>query len=368
MSPGDSRKRKVEIVSKEILISRADLGVTRISPGSKSPSPGEGQALVEVERFGLTANNVSYAATGDALGYWGYFPAEEGWGRLPVWGFGRVIESNAQDVAVGEQIFGYLPLSSHLVIRPDGVGPLCFSDATPHRAALHPWYNRYYRCSADPVYSEQDAPVQPVLWALFMTGWMLGHELSGAVERVYVSSASSKTALALAWAMAQLNSGTRCVGITSSANRDFVRALGIYADVLTYDSLGALEETKRAAYVDIAGNAAATSAAHVALGDHLVDSVLLGATHRAPAPTPLPMPGPAPRFFFIPSVAEERAADEGLAAYHQRFADAWHSFATWAQGWLEIETGRGAGAIEAAYQRIVAGDVPPQRASVFSWV
>ena len=79
------------------------------------------------------------------------------------------------------------------------------------------------------------------------------------------------------------------------------------------------------------------------------------------------MPGPAPRFFFIPAVAEERAAEEGLAAYHQRFAEAWQPFAAWAGSWLEIETGTGAEAIEQAYQQIVAGRVPAQRAGVFSW-
>ena len=351
----------------EILINKTDLGITRIESGNGPAQPEEGQALLEVESFGLTANNISYAATGDALGYWAYFPAEEGWGQLPVWGFARVVESRCEHVAAGERLFGYLPLASHLLVTPAQADSLCLADATPHRAPLHPWYNRYYRCAADPVRSESAEPLQPVLWALFMTGWMLAHELSGAVERVYVSSASSKTALALAWAMAQQRSGTRCVGITSAAHADFVRELGIYEDVLTYDSLDSLEETHRSAYVDIAGNAAATSAAHVALGDHLADSVLLGATHRAPSATPLPMPGPAPRFFFIPAVAEERAAEEGLAAYHQRFAEAWQPFAAWAGSWLEIETGTGAEAIEQAYQQIVAGRVPAQRAGVFSW-
>ncbi len=350
----------------EIWVSKSELGKTQRRSRNAPPPIGEGQALIEVERFGLTANNVSYAAMGDALGYWAYFPAEDGWGCVPVWGFGRVAAS-ATELEVGERVFGFLPLASHLVVTPSSLTPLCFSDASPHREALHPWYNRYYRCAGDPVSTAEGSEVQPVLWALFMTGWMLAQELAGAVDAVYVSSASSKTALSLAGSISRLGSPTRCIGITSETHRGFVEGLATYSEVLTYDSLGSIDAPSRTAYVDIAGNAAATSAAHVALGDRLVDSVLLGATHRAPSAEPLPMPGPSPRFFFIPNLAEERAAEEGLEAYHRRFADAWHPFAAWAAGWLEIEPGAGPEAIEAAYGRVVAGGVPPQRAAVLSW-
>ena len=47
-----------------------------------------------IEKFGLTANNVSYAITGDSIGYWGYFPADDNWGKVPTWGFAHVIDSN----------------------------------------------------------------------------------------------------------------------------------------------------------------------------------------------------------------------------------------------------------------------------------
>ena len=45
------------------------------------PPPGE--VLFEVERFGFSANNVTYALLGDALRYWDLFPAEPGWGQIP---------------------------------------------------------------------------------------------------------------------------------------------------------------------------------------------------------------------------------------------------------------------------------------------
>ncbi|MEM9173956.1 MAG: DUF2855 family protein [Myxococcota bacterium] len=352
---------------------RTDILTARTDPGeirrTTTPPPAleAGAIRVAVETFGLTANNISYAATGDALGYYAYFPAEEGWGRVPVWGFARVTETRCDGIPEGERIFGYLPLASEWVLRPVDAGPLCFSDATAHRTALHPWYNRYYRCAGDPLFSEDTAEVQPVLWALLMTGWRLAEELAPLVDEVFVSSASSKTALSLAWSLAHRDGPARCVGITSEANRAFVESLGVYARVLTYDALASVEAADRVAYVDLAGNAAATSAAHVALGERLVDSVLVGATHRAPSAEPLPMPGPAPRFFFVPNVAEACAAEATLADYHAQFAGVWKPFAGWASGWLSLERGAGADAVEAAYRRVAAGDVPPQNAEVLSW-
>ena len=46
----------------------------------------DGQARLSVERFGLTANNITYAKFGEAMSYWNFFPAEEGWGQ----GYGTI--------------------------------------------------------------------------------------------------------------------------------------------------------------------------------------------------------------------------------------------------------------------------------------
>ena len=48
--------------------------------------------LIKVDRFALTANNITYAVLGDQLKYWQLFPAPENFGNIPVWGFGEVIE------------------------------------------------------------------------------------------------------------------------------------------------------------------------------------------------------------------------------------------------------------------------------------
>ena len=57
--------------------SKADLGETRLEP-RPAPAPlAEGEVLLGLDRFSLTTNNVTYAAYGDAIGYWKVFPTGE---------------------------------------------------------------------------------------------------------------------------------------------------------------------------------------------------------------------------------------------------------------------------------------------------
>lgn len=350
----------------ELQVNRGDLSSTR-RVEAEPPELSEGEVLLEVERFGLTTNNITYAAFGDGLGYWNYFPAAAGWGCVPVWGFATITRSLHAELETGERVFGYLPMATSLVLRPDAVSELCFSDASEHRQPLHPWYNRYYRCGADPLFRPENMDTQPVLWALFMTGWMLARELVGAVDGVVISSASSKTALSLAWSLRHLDEDIRVIGLTSEANRAFVEGSGGYAEVACYGEPLDGDGAAQLAFVDIAGNAAVASAVHVALGDRLKDSVTLGATHRAPVGEALPMPGPTPRFFFIPDVAEARAGETDQATYHGEFAAAWAAFLPWANGWLAVESGQGPDAIEAGYQAVLAGGMPARSALIFSW-
>ena len=71
----------------DVLVKRGALAQTKLIPASR-PSLEDGEALLRVDKFSLTANNVTYGAFGDFLKYWSFYPtSEEGWGRVPVWGF-----------------------------------------------------------------------------------------------------------------------------------------------------------------------------------------------------------------------------------------------------------------------------------------
>ena len=102
----------------DFLVNRANLADCRFVPASATADVelAAGEVLLAVDRFALTANNVTYAVAGDMLNYWSFFPAEAGWGRIPVWGFGNVVKSRHDAVSTGERLYGYYPMSSWLRI------------------------------------------------------------------------------------------------------------------------------------------------------------------------------------------------------------------------------------------------------------
>ena len=78
---------------------------TRVVEATSAAKLAENEVLFKVDRLALTANNISYAGTGDSLGYWGFFPAEEGWGRIPAMGWGEVVASAHPEVPLGERVW-----------------------------------------------------------------------------------------------------------------------------------------------------------------------------------------------------------------------------------------------------------------------
>ena len=79
----------------DFVVSRSDLRRTAFVPAAQTPDTAldTGEILVRITRFALTANNITYGAVGEMIGYWTFFPAPEGWGRIPVWGFADVVRS-----------------------------------------------------------------------------------------------------------------------------------------------------------------------------------------------------------------------------------------------------------------------------------
>ncbi|MEI6629696.1 MAG: DUF2855 family protein, partial [Actinomycetota bacterium] len=65
-------------------IDRSNLRNHRIVESAMPITAPTGCVVLALERFALTSNNISYAMSGDALDYWGFFPAtQDGWGCLP---------------------------------------------------------------------------------------------------------------------------------------------------------------------------------------------------------------------------------------------------------------------------------------------
>jgi len=322
----------------DLLVDRADLRHLRIDD-APAPALRPGQARLAIERFALTANNVTYGAIGDLLGYWAAFPAPDGWGRVPVWGYARVVESAHDDLEVGRRVFGFLPMSTELVVDVDRAGPDGFTDAAPHRATLAATYNRYLTARPDEGPGSAAEDRRALLYGLFVTSYLVVDFLDErgwfGASTVVISSASSKTALGIA-RLARAGGAVRVVGLTSPGNVGFVEGLAVCDEVLAYGAVGQLA-VEPSAYVDVSGDGAVRAAIHERLGDELRHDMVLGGTHWEAMGGGEPLPGPTPTMFFAPSQIAARAEQWGRAELDRRMDEAWAGHAAWAAGWLHIE-------------------------------
>jgi NADPH:quinone reductase-like Zn-dependent oxidoreductase len=352
----------------DFLVAKDDLHRCRFLDGP-TPEPEPGQAVLAVAAFGLTSNNITYAKFGEAMSYWDFFPAEDGWGRVPVWGFAEVTASRVEELEEGARVFGYLPPSSELVVEPARADRHGFTDASAHRAKLPPAYNRYARVEADPTYDRGQEDQQMLLRPLFFTSYLIDDFLADGgffgASTVVLSSASSKTASGLAFLLSR-REGIEVIGLTSSASVEFARALGVYDHVIDYEELAELP-AGRAVYVDMAGDGELRAAVHGHFGAQLVHSAVVGATHHERmAAASGPLPGPPPTFFFAPDRVSKRSAEWGREGLEQRLAEAWRPYVEWTSGWLRVDHGEGPEALESAYLDLLDGRIDPARAHVLS--
>jgi len=336
----------------DFLVDRDDLSRTEVRPAAVSTATqlADGEVLLEVERFSFTANNITYGVFGDRMGYWRFFPAPESWGRIPVWGFARVVASRAEGVEVGTRVYGYLPMSTHMLarLRPSGSG---YRDEVEHRAALPGAYNRY---ETAPETSNDDhlALLRPLFTTSFLLDDYLGDIAPDAT--VILSSASSRTALGLAWTLAQR--GRAGVALTSARNIGFVQGVGLYDQVVEYGSIEKLQVDGPVAFVDIAGDVVVRDTVHRSFGDRLVHSAVVGSTHHdAPAVDVAgALPGPAPIFFFAPDRLMARRKDWGAALLSQRIEDAMARFVEDSR-WLTVERHHGPDELGSIYSAVLTG-------------
>ena len=339
-----------------------------------------GEVRLTIDRFALTANNITYAAFGETMHYWSFFPTgDTATGCIPVWGFADVAESRCEGVAVGERLYGYWPIASDVVLKPERVGPRGFVDAAAHRRELPSLYNHYLRCSADPGHvaalEAQQALLRPLFTTAFLIDDFLADQAFFGARTVLLSSASSKTAYATAFCLAQRRGSERAVrvvGLTSPGNLAFTRGLGCYDAVEPYDGVeSALPAGDPTLYVDFSGSAGLRARVHRHFADRLVYSCAVGGTHWDDLGGGAGLPGPRPTLFFAPAQAKKRAAEWGPEALQQRIAVTWGAFmgpVTRAeQPWLRVVQGRGAAAIEHTYAELLAGRIDAAEGHVLSF-
>jgi hypothetical protein len=348
-----------------LLTDHKTITATRLEEVAPAPC-GAGQVRLSLRSFALTANNVTYAASGFAIGYWQFFPTGvEGHGLVPVWGTAEVTQSDCADLPLGTMLYGFYPLAEELVITPRADGHGGFVDAAPHRADLPAVYNRYAPVrSGDAAQDHLRALLQPLLatsWLLF--DWLMDNDCFGA-QQIIIGSASSKTGLGLCKYLAEpVARPYRIIGLTSARNAPFVTDLGACDDVVDYDHIETLARVP-SVYVDMSGNADVKGCVHSTLGDDLKHSAAVGISHWDQFRPQAEVTGVKPQFFFAPAQIAKRRADWGPGVVERKITESWKRLASDAATWLDVVVHYGIGQSADVYSTLANGTANPREGHI----
>ena len=354
------------MIVRQLETRKSALNETRIAE-SEAPALVDGEARLRVERFAITANNVTYGVVGDRMGYWRFFPAtDDEWGVIPVWGTAIVEESASPGLSAGERLYGYLPMASHLIIRPAGVKPDRLFDGAAHRAELPPVYNAYRRLAAEPGYEPAHDEERMVLWPLYATSYclydfFLDNDWFGA-EQIIIGSASSKTAVGAALAFRGDENAPRLIGLTSGGNLAAVTASGLYDQTVAYDDIENEISLAPSAIIDMSGSGVVIGRLHRMLGDDMRYTSMVGLTHYSDAGMSPDYIQDRSAMFFAPGHIQKRSKEWGPGVFDAKAMSFFAEAAKQSRDWLEIRRATGRAETQAAWMEVLAGKTPPSAA------
>lgn len=363
----------------ELRVNRNDLREAKIVD-TAAPGAGDiedGQAVLRIDRFSFTANNITYAVVGDSMHYWDFFPAPAGWGKVPCWGFADVVHSKHDDLQTGERLYGYFPMASHLVVAPSRVNKAGFYDASEHRRPLPVIYNHYQRTQGNSGYRPEWEGHISIFQPLFATSFLLDDFLAEqdffGAEDIICTSASSKTSIAFAYLLhrhrEERGIPSRITGFTSEGNVEFVEGLGIYDKVYQYDRANALPGDRPSMIVDFAGNKQLLLLLQDLLPQEgpnaLKYASMIGLTHweESSGEGSLRMPN---SFFFAPTQAEKRRQDWGGDGLRDRMAADFIPFLQFTDDWMELIPLSGPDRLLETYKEAVDGRFDPAKGIVLT--
>ena len=357
---------------KELQTLKSDLTQTRIVSVNQEENLNENDIQVKIEKFSFTANNVTYGVAGETIGYWQFFPARENtnneWGCIPMWGFAEITDSKNEDLQVGERLFGYFPPANVLRLTPIKVSAQSFSDGKKHRAELPPVYNNYIRLSGEENYDDSMDHIRALLFPLHITAFCLCDALRDqsylGADQVIIISASSKTAIGLAQGLADEKAAPKIIGLTSSKNLEFVKSLGCYDEIISYDELEKVNKSIGSVIVDMAGNREILGTLHGALGEKMLKCLTVGMTHWDNTTTAEDLLGQAmlrdrTEFFFAPAHIQKRIGDWGHEGYSKKTNEFMTNRATQSKDWMKIKEISGLDNFIETYREVVSGNINP---------
>ena len=204
-----------------------------------------------------------------------------------------------------------------------------------------------------------------VYYPLFITGFVLDDYLFDQdffdADKIILSSASSKTSFSLAFLLNR-NRSRHVVGLTSDDNKAFVESMGLYNEVVTYDTVETLDASSNIAYVDMAGNRKVLERVHHHFGDKVTCSCGVGITHwdSRDGAEQSSLPGAKPEMFFAPTQIQKRHQEWGPEKLQAEMQNAWTEFLDAVDGWVTINERNGAEQMQQTYQEVLHGAAPDQ--------
>lgn len=357
-------------LAKTLEVRKDNWAQTRVTCSPLETDLADNEVLFRIDRMALTSNNISYASSGDLLAYWEFFPAADGWGRIPGMGWGEVIGSRHPEIQVGERVWGFFPFASHHKILAGKADNIGFKDISEHRLNHPSVYVQFDRASAFTVYEPAREDQDILLRGLYTTSWLVEDFLttneSFGAQDCLITSASSKTSIALAHSVKKRGS-LQSIGITSARNKIFCESLGCYDHLITYDQIDKLDASRRVVMVDMAGSASVISSVHHHFRENMVYSCLIGATHHDQVGSVKGLPGAKPEFFFAPTHMQQRSRQMGIELYSRMLVSDYAEFRLFCDQWLTVKRSDGEEAVTATYQQVLAGSVEPNTGHVVSF-
>jgi len=271
-------------------------------------------------------------------------------------------------------------------------------------------YNQIIRCNSDPQYSldAEDLAMlyRPLFWTAFWCeDWIHSSGYRGGVSNILVSSASSKTAFCFAYLVGkrirrgELGKNTRLIGLTSNRNIAFTKRLGLYDEVLEYDTFASAKsfqgQSSTWLYIDVASNdelnKRITSHFSSPYTGILAAFVVLGMTNLSPtskdivssmkwdenpfgtsptvnitAQNPTSPFWPKVEAFFMPEWLDVRRHQIPLMEILSRQNKAWKDLMADCTKWVELEHLYGPAQVKDAYERLTKEGLGPDKGLIWS--
>jgi Protein of unknown function (DUF2855) len=266
-------------------------------------------------------------------------------------------------------LFGYFPMSTHVILKPGKIRSDGLHDASEHRAHLSPAYNYYVRTSTNPAFDagskREIMLLRPLFFASFLVHDLLAERVGTDTDTIAITSASSKTAIGLAHLLSTHKFGRfHIVGLTSERNLDFALGTGVYDRVAAYNDREILA-TGSVAVADFSGNSALIQKLQHHLGNRAVFFCLIGYTHWDRRSLDIVEDAKTVRFF-APERIRKRAREWGAGEFDRQYNEALQAYIRHSRGWLRIVEGFGLKKVAEMFERVSRNQVRPDEGILLS--